>query len=181
MRRTLSIVTAAATLAAVALAAGCGSSSGSGAGAGTTTESAATTAPDTSDATTTAPAATAPAATTPAAPAATASTVTVTLGAPTEFALAASPAEVPAGKVAFTVANKGEILHEMVVVPGAGAAALTQPDGSASEEGSPGEVPDVPPGEGGTVTIDLPAGDYVLLCNLPGHFAGGMYTTFVVT
>lgn len=176
MRRTLSIVTAAATLAAVALAAGCGSSSGSSAGAGTTTESAATTAPDTSDATTTAPAAT-----TPAAPAATASTVTVTLGAPTEFALTASPAEVPAGKVTFTVANKGEILHEMVVVPGAGAAALTQPDGSASEEGSPGEVPDVPPGEGGTVTIDLPAGDYVLLCNLPGHFAGGMYTTFVVT
>ena len=65
----------------------------------------------------------------------------------------------------------------MVVVSAAGgAASLRQPDGTANEVGTEGEVPDVEPGAGGKLTVTLPAGKYVLLCNLPGHFAGGMYT-----
>ena len=36
------------------------------------------------------------------------------------------------------------------------------------------------PGKTGRLTVTLPAGKYVLLCNLPGHFAGGMYADFTV-
>ena len=102
------------------------------------------------------------------------------MGKPKEFSLSAVPVQVAAGKTTFIVANKGSILHEMVVVPSTGgAAALRQPDGTASEEGSLGEVADVEAGGGGQLTVTLPAGKYVLLCNLPGHFANRMYANFV--
>ena len=175
-RRRLTLVSATALLAAASLAAaGCGGSSSSS-DTSTPTPSAATTAPstaaDTSDTTATAPATTAPAA---------ATKVAVVMGKPKEFSLSAVPIQVPAGATTFIVVNKGSILHEMVIVPSAGgAAALRQPDGTASEAGAPGEVPDVKSGGGGQVTVTLPAGRYVLLCNLPGHFAGGMYANLVV-
>ncbi len=51
----------------------------------------------------------------------------------------------------------------------------------ASEDGALGEVADLEPGKDGTLTVSLPAGKYVLLCNLPGHFAGGMYATLDVS
>lgn len=176
MRRHLTLVTATAGLAALSLTvAACGGSSDS-ADASTSTPSAATTAPEES-ATTAAPPATTAATTAPA----TATRVAVLMGKPKEYSLSAAPAQVAAGKTTFIVANRGSILHEMVVVsaPG-GAAALRQPDGTASEAGTAGEVPDVEPGGGGKLTVTLPAGKYVLLCNLPGHFAGGMYTDLVV-
>jgi uncharacterized cupredoxin-like copper-binding protein len=177
MRRLSILVTGTATVAAVALAVGCGSSSSPSAGAATT-EAATTPAPsptstvgDIESEPTTTLAATAPTG---------AAKVAIVMGRPAEFSMVAKPAQVPAGKVAFDVVNRGTILHEMVVVPGDSAATLKRADGTASEKGSPGEVPDVQPGKAGTVTITLPAGKYVVLCNLPGHFAGGMYTTLVV-
>ena len=177
MRRIPIIVSATAAVAAVALTAGCGSSSSSAPAAGTT-EPATTPAPsptstvgDIEREPTTTLATTAPAS---------AATVAIVMGKPNEFSMVATPAEAPAGKVTFDVSNQGTILHEMVVVPGAGAAALKLANGEATEDGSPGEVPDVEPGASGTVTITLPAGKYVVLCNLPGHFAGGMYTTLTV-
>ena len=181
MRRTLTIATAAATVAALALAlSACGSSSSSPAAAGTTTGAATATTPAPSPTSTVGDTESEPTATTSTAPASAKATVAVTMGKPNEFSLGAAPATAKAGKVTFDVANKGTILHEMVVVPGT-AASLKQPDGSASEAGSPGEVPDVKPGTSGKVTINLPAGTYTLLCNLPGHFAAGMYTQFTVS
>ncbi|MGE0026076.1 MAG: cupredoxin domain-containing protein [Thermoleophilia bacterium] len=138
---------------------------------------------DSSASPTTTPATTAAAATAPAttAPTATATAVAVALGTPKEFSLVPSVASVPSGKVTFTVNNSGKVLHEMVVVPSpGGAASLKQPDGSASEANSPGEAPDVEPGQTKTLTITLKPGKYTLLCNLPGHFAGGMYASFTV-
>ena len=176
MRRHLILVSATTSLAALSLTvAACGGDSDS-AESSTSTPSAVTTAPSTSEATaTTAP--TTPATTAPAA----ATRVAVLMGKPKEYSLSAAPAQVAAGKTTFVVANRGSVLHEMVVVPSAGgAAALRQPDGTADEAGTEGEVPDVEPGAGGKLTVTLPAGEYVLLCNLPGHFAGGMYTDFVV-
>ena len=53
-----------------------------------------------------------------------------------------------AGKVTFTVTNSGQVLHEMVVVPAPGGSqSLKQPDGTASENGTLGEAPDVEVGE----------------------------------
>lgn len=176
MRRRWTLTTAAAVLAATSLAAvGCGSSSSSGAAADTTT-AAATTAPETTAPETTAPETT-PAPVTPAA----ATKVLVTMGKPKEFSLVSAKKSISAGEVTFTAVNKGKLLHEFVIVPSPkGAAALKQANGEASEDGSPGEVPDLKAGKSGTVTVTLPAGKYTLLCNLPGHFAGGMYTDLVV-
>ena len=103
------------------------------------------------------------------------------MGKPNEFSLSATPAKVNAGELTFNVQNNGTIRHEMVVVPSAGGpAALRQPDDTATEDGAAGEVPDVEPGKGGKLTVTLPAVQYVL-CNLPGHYAGGMYAPFVVS
>lgn len=163
MRRKTILMTAAALLAAASLAlAGCGDDDSV---AGTSTPAAAATAPATSEST---------------APA-TATAVSVVLGSPEEFSLVATPAEIPAGEATFTVENKGALLHEMVIVPAPnGAEGLKEANGEASEEGALGAVADLEAGKTESITVTLPPGKYVLLCNLPGHFAGGMYTDFTV-
>lgn len=145
------------------LGAGCGSSSSSS---------------DTTPATT----ASTPTSTTSATPS-TATTVTVDLGKGSEFNMTSSVASAPAGKITFDVKNDGTMLHEMVVVPepAGGVDALKQADGTADEANAVGEAPDIEAGATKSVTLDLKAGKYVLLCNLPGHFAGGMWTTFTVS
>lgn len=178
MRRNLTLTTATAALvavSAVALVAGCGSSGSTPAAAGTTAEETPAQSPTSTVGDVEKEPTTSPATTTPGK----ATAVAVVMGKPSEFSLSAAPKSAPAGKVTFNVSNKGTVLHEMVIVPGT-AASLRQPDGTASEAGSPGEVPDVEPGDSGKVTVTLPAGTYTLLCNLPGHFAGGMYTQFIV-
>jgi uncharacterized cupredoxin-like copper-binding protein len=42
------------------------------------------------------------------------------------------------------------------------------------------EIEDITPGSSADLTVDLDAGTYVVMCNLPGHFAQGMYSTFEV-
>ena len=125
------LLSAGIAIAAVSLTlAACGSSSSS-ANSSTSTPAA-----------TTAPATTAPATvnteteknTTAPAPAS-AAKVAVLMGKPSEFKLTATPTSAP-GKVTFAVANEGNVVHEMVVVPAPnGAAGLKQPDGTASEDG----------------------------------------------
>ncbi len=39
---------------------------------------------------------------------------------------------------------------------------------------------DLNPGEQETLTADLEAGDYVMICNIPTHYDAGMVTTFTV-
>ena len=55
-------------------------------------------------------------------------------------------------------------------------------DGNVDEEKltSPGEKGDIAAGQTTDLTLTLPAGHYMLLCNLPGHFKTGMHTTFTV-
>ena len=104
-----------------------------------------------------------------------------------------SPAEVSAGTVSFRVWNTGTITHEFVVMPmppgGPGSRAVGS-DGKVSEDGSLGEASrscaagtgeGIQPGAQGWVTIQLAPGSYELICNLPGHYAMGMYTELDVT
>jgi uncharacterized cupredoxin-like copper-binding protein len=37
------------------------------------------------------------------------------------------------------------------------------------------------PGKEKVLELSLPAGNYLLVCNIPGHYAAGMVTPFVVT
>ena len=46
---------------------------------------------------------------------------------------------------------------------------------------SPGEYGDLAAGVTGVVTIDLPAGHYVLMCNIADHYQLGMYADLEVT
>ena len=97
--------------------------------------------------------------------------------------------DVNAGTVSLRVANVGSLVHELVVLPLAsgdqdGSRAVGS-DGKVSEAGSVGEASNtcgagagdgINPGAVSWVTLNLSRGDYELVCNLPGHYASGMYT-----
>jgi len=110
-----------------------------------------------------------------------ATTVSVAAG---EFYFHVDRASAPAGKVAFVTKNEGNVGHEMVVVKtDAKAGELPYENGEASEEGAMGEIgeDDLEVGQTSTLTLDLKPGHYALICNLPGHYKGGMYADFTVT
>lgn len=96
-------------------------------------------------------------------------------------------AEVPAGKVTFEVTNTSkDLIHEMVLSPVASkdavlpySADLAKVDEDAA--GHLGEVAELDPGKSGALTLDMKPGLYVLYCNIPGHFVGGMWTLLTVT
>ena len=110
------------------------------------------------------------------------------------MALSADRASVPNGTVSFLVTNVGSINHEMVVLPlpDPQAVGTRQVGGDAKidEAGSLGEASKtddkgagqgVAPGTSSWMTITLAPGPYELVCNLPGHYADGMYTQLTVT
>lgn len=108
--------------------------------------------------------------------------VTVTMS---EYAFKLSQPNAKSGKVTFRIVNSGSIVHEMVVVQ-TDLAADKLPkgaDGDVDEEKltAMGEQGDIDAGKSVDLTLDLPAGRYMLICNLPGHFQQGMYTDFTVT
>ena len=101
---------------------------------------------------------------------------------------------VPAGTVSLRVANTGSLVHELVVLPLArgrqvGERAVGNEDrvdeagslGEASRSCGAGAGDGIDPGSIGWVTLDLAPGNYELICNLPGHYAAGMYTQLSVT
>ena len=94
---------------------------------------------------------------------------------------------VAAGKVTFVAINSSKnIEHEMVVAklddPAKGLAYLT--DKGKVDEDAPGmnlgEIHELKPGMTGALTLDLSPGTYVLYCNIPGHYASGMWTILTV-
>lgn len=101
---------------------------------------------------------------------------------------------VPAGKVSLRVANSGSLVHELVVLPLLAGQQVGEravgADNKVDEAGSAGEASKscgagagdgIDPGAAGWVTLDLPAGNYELVCNLAGHYTAGMYTELTVT
>jgi len=101
--------------------------------------------------------------------------------------------DVSAGTVTLRLTNAGSVDHELVVLPLAvgqqiGERAVSA-DGTVDESDSLGEASrtngagagdGIEPGTTGWVTLDLAPGRYELVCNLPGHYAAGMYTLLVV-
>ncbi|MEX0984501.1 MAG: hypothetical protein WD096_05575 [Actinomycetota bacterium] len=118
-------------------------------------------------------------------------TVAVTLQ---EFAITAVPATVAAGSVTFEATNNGpDDIHEMVVIktdldP---TALPTNDDGSVDEAGEGveaiDEIAEFDPGNTESLTLDLEAGAYVLICNIydadevEAHYQEGMRLAFTVT
>ena len=93
---------------------------------------------------------------------------------------------VPAGTVTFNVTNGSkDIVHEMILSPlPADGTALpyVAADYKVDEDaaGHLGEVSELDPGKGGSLTVDLKPGKYILFCNLPAHFMNGMWTIVTV-
>lgn len=101
-----------------------------------------------------------------------------------EYAYVPPAAKTTAGPVNVSAPNDGALPHELVIAKtNADPSKLpTTSDGSVDEDALdvPGEVPEVGAGETGTATIDLKPGKYVMFCNIPGHYAAGMYGTLTV-
>jgi len=110
-----------------------------------------------------------------------------------EFSVIPEADSVEAGEITFNVENIGpDDIHEFVIVktdlePDA---LPTADDGSVDEAGEGAEVideiEDIPVGETQSLTVDLEAGSYVLICNIfdetenEAHYAEGMRTAFTV-
>ena len=94
---------------------------------------------------------------------------------------------VPAGPVVLTAANVSkDMIHEMIVMRLADPAKplpyiANENRVDESKAGDKGEVSELEFGKSGSLTITLAPGKYLLICNIPGHFAAGMRTTFTVT
>jgi uncharacterized cupredoxin-like copper-binding protein len=104
-----------------------------------------------------------------------------------EFAVSLSSAKAAPGSVTFTIKNDGIITHEFVVVKSdlASDKLPSSADGKVDEESSEltgiDEVEDIAAGSTKSLTVDLTAGHYVLICNLPGHYSGGMRASLEVS
>jgi uncharacterized cupredoxin-like copper-binding protein len=102
-------------------------------------------------------------------------------------------ASVPHGTVSFIATNLGSINHELVILPLpanqiVGTRAL-RADSTVDESTSIGEASNtcaagtgegIAPASSSWTTLTLAPGRYELVCNIPGHYAAGMYTQITV-
>jgi uncharacterized cupredoxin-like copper-binding protein len=120
-------------------------------------------------------------ATTTAPPAAGGETLTIKMN---EYNFIPNDAKAKSGTVTIDADNVGKLEHELVLAKSdADPAKLpTSSNGEVDEEALDvvGEAPDVAPGETGSFSADLEPGSYVMICNLPGHYAAGMYGSLTV-
>jgi uncharacterized cupredoxin-like copper-binding protein len=103
----------------------------------------------------------------------------------TEFKIELGAATAAAGSVTFQISNAGTIVHEFVVVRTDLAADKLPVDGTKGEvnEDDPAltavdEVEDIAVAAPASLTVALPAGHYVVFCNVPAHYTAGMHADF---
>jgi hypothetical protein len=104
-----------------------------------------------------------------------------------DFEVRRDAAIVPAGTVSFRILNQGPTTHELIVVrtDRSPDKLPLQGDGLTVDEEGPGvrlldEAEGLDIDDRQTLVLDLAAGDYVLYCNLEGHYLGGMYAALTV-
>ena len=76
--------------------------------------------------------------------------------------------------------NGGNVTHEFVVLKTAKPADQLLKGARADETGNVGETGDLQAGASKTITLNLKAGHYALICNLAGHYKAGQHTDFTV-
>jgi len=97
------------------------------------------------------------------------------------------PATVKAGQVTFHVTKEDTSdTHEFVIFKTDLAAGNLPLDSSGNVDETASslthidEIPDMAPGDVKDLTVTLDPGNYVAICNLPGHYQAGMFTSFTV-
>ncbi|MEI7924822.1 MAG: sulfocyanin-like copper-binding protein [Chloroflexota bacterium] len=100
-----------------------------------------------------------------------------------EWAIEVSAPTAKAGTVVFNVRNEGKVPHDLVVIrtdlaPGA----LPTASGLIEETklSIVGRTEQLTPGDGKRLTVELPAGKYVLVCNVIGHYNSGQFAALTV-
>jgi uncharacterized cupredoxin-like copper-binding protein len=103
-----------------------------------------------------------------------------------DFSIALDTRTASAGALSFAVHNEGPAVHEFVVFKTdlAEDALPTNDDGTVDEEGEGvqhvDEIEDIAAGSTTSLDVNLDAGKYVLICNLPGHYAQGMHASLTI-
>ena len=93
---------------------------------------------------------------------------------------------VPPGKITFDVTNDAkETIHEMLISPVKDENTIlpfVENENRVDEEasGDLGEVSELEPGKSGSLTLELKPGNYILFCNVPGHYMAGMWAALKV-
>ena len=105
-----------------------------------------------------------------------------------EWSITVDPASTTTGETLYVATNEGTIPHEIVYL-------LTDrpvddlpvgPDDKVDrfaegiEDVGVIRTDALVPGATVRETFDLPAGNYALICNVPGHYQAGMFTAFVI-
>lgn len=96
-------------------------------------------------------------------------------------------ATVKAGEIHFAATNWSRgLVHEMLVVAVDNPNAPLPYDYNTGEVPEKqvkvlGEIPELEPNASGSLDVKLAPGSYLLLCNIPGHYAAGMVTPLTVT
>ena len=100
-----------------------------------------------------------------------------------DFSLTAEPATFASGDITFAIDNQGPSVHEFVIIRSdTDAGQLPVENGLIPEDQVDvvDEAEDIAPGTNTTLSVNLAAGSYVLVCNLPSHYDQGMHTAFTV-
>ena len=101
-----------------------------------------------------------------------------------DFSITLASSSGPAGSVTFNIANQGPSTHEFVIVQTDDAPdALPTKDGEVDEDKLTvvDEQEDIAPSTTATLTSNLDAGSYVIICNIPGHYEAGMRAGLTVS
>ena len=102
-----------------------------------------------------------------------------------EFSVNPSVDTVAAGTVTFSLTNDGTMPHNFKVIAtdlAADALPVIEDQFIVDEEAVDVLAASADLDVGGTedVSLDLAAGSYVLICNIPSHYESGMFTAFTV-
>ena len=102
-----------------------------------------------------------------------------------EFSVSASLDSAGVGTVTFSLTNDGTMPHNFKVIATdlAADALPVIEDEFIVDEGAVDVLAasaDLDVGGTEDVSLDLAAGSYVLICNIPGHYESGMFTAFTV-
>ncbi len=100
-----------------------------------------------------------------------------------EYSISLTSSTVRPGQVTFVARNAGGLAHSFVVVKTDLAADKLPVDGTAQqakEDGKVGSLDNIDPGKSQNLRIQLPAGHYAVICNVPTHYQLGMRTDLTV-
>ena len=102
----------------------------------------------------------------------------------TDFAIALESENLTAGSTTFDIVNDGPTVHELEVFRTDLAHGALPVDGSTVADDQleiVDEVEDIAPGTATSLTVELPAGQYVVICNIADHYEAGMHAGITVT